>query len=269
MCVSRILLKNNLVHRVATHTAQRPLEQVTKDAKGYLKLVVPKWCVGRTRDQRFMYNMDQTNTYFAHAPKTSINECGTHTINMHIGANDSKRCTVVCTITASGEIIKPMVIYAGTRGVRIATHELPQHPQDMHYAVQKKAWFDEVTMLEWVEKVLAPDVPKDPVGIIPVLFLDSFKVHLLGSVANAIQKLGIEIEYIPAGCTGLDVGFNKPYKSNMKKVYTYWLMSQGANSPFHSPSRQEVSAWVIEAVGGISAETVQKAWCKTGYSYFE
>ena len=63
-----------------------------------------------------------------------------------------------------------------------------------------------------------------------------------------------------AGCTGLvqpfDVGFNKPYKSNMKKVYTDWLMSQEADAPFRSPSRQEVSAWVIEAVGGISAETV-------------
>ena len=141
---------------------------------------------------------------------------------MRVGANDSKRCTVAFTITASGEIIKLMVVYAGTRGGRIATHELPQHPQDMHYAAQQKAWFDEVTMLEWVEKVLdAPDVAMAPVGIIPILFLDSFKVHLLGSVANAIQKLGIEIEYIPAGCTGLvqpiDVGFNKPYKTNMKK----------------------------------------------------
>ena len=104
MCVSCFLLKNNLVHRVATHTAQRPPKQVTEDANGYLRLVVPK-CVGRTHDQQFMYNMDRTNTYFAHAPKTTINESGTRTINMRVGANDSKRCTVAFTITASGEII--------------------------------------------------------------------------------------------------------------------------------------------------------------------
>ncbi len=65
------------------------------------------------------------------------------------------------------------------------------------------------------------------------------------------------------------MGFNKHYKSNMKKVYTGWLMSQEANAPFHSPKNQEVSAWIIEFVGGISAETAQKVWCKTGYSYFE
>jgi hypothetical protein len=71
-----------------------------------------------------MYNMDQTNTYFAHVPKTAINERGACTINMRVGANNSKRCTVAFTITASGEIIKPMVIYTGTRGGRIATHKL-------------------------------------------------------------------------------------------------------------------------------------------------
>ena len=169
--------------------------------------------------------------------------------------------------------VKPMVIYAGTRGKRIAMHKLPNHPQDMHYAVQKKAWFDEVTMLDWVKKVLVPDVTMAPVGIIPILLLDSFKVHLLVSVADAIQSLGVEIEYIPAGCTGLvqpiDMGFNKPYKSNMKKVYTNWLMTQEADAPFRSPSHQEVSGWIIDVVGGISAKTVQKAWRKTGYSYFE
>jgi hypothetical protein len=56
--------------------------------------------------------MDQTNSYFAHAPKSTINERGERTINMSVGANDSKRCTVAFTITASGHIIKPMVVYA-------------------------------------------------------------------------------------------------------------------------------------------------------------
>jgi hypothetical protein len=52
-------------------------------------------------------------------------------------------------------------------------------------------------MLDWVDYVLKPYVATAPVGIIPILFLDSFKVHLLGSVANAIQGLGVELEIIP------------------------------------------------------------------------
>ena len=37
-------------------------------------------------------------------------------------------------------------------------------------------------------------------------------------------------EFIPAGCTGLvqpiNIGFNKPFKSNMKRVYTHWLRAR-------------------------------------------
>ena len=43
-------------------------------------------------------------------------------------------------------------------------------------------------MIEWVDDVLAPYVATAPPGIIPILFLDSFKVHMLGSVVS--QGLG-------------------------------------------------------------------------------
>ena len=113
----------------------------------------------------------------------------------------------------------------------IATRELCDHPQEMKYVMQPKAWFDEATMLDWVDYVLKPYVATAPVGIIPILFLDSFNVHLLGSIAGAIQGLGVELEIIPPGCTGLmqpiDVGINKPFKANMRKIYTDWLQETG------------------------------------------
>jgi hypothetical protein len=106
-----------------------------------------------------------------------------------------------------------MVTYKGTRHGCIATRELCDHPQELKYAMQPKAWFDETTMLDWVDEVLKPYVATAPVEIIPILFLDSFKVHLLGSVANAIQGLGGELEIIPPGCSSLvqpiDIGINK------------------------------------------------------------
>ncbi len=151
--------------------------------------------------------------------------------------------------------------------------ELPQHPPNLVYTVQSKAWFDEVTMLEWVQKILAPYVATAPTGIIPILFLDSFKVHLMGSVANAIQGLGVEVEYITAGCTGLvqpiDVGFNKPFKANMRRLYTEWLMSQNADQRIPAATRFDVSGWIIRAVDDILVETARNAWRKTGYSYLE
>jgi hypothetical protein len=270
--ISRFLRKNNLVHRLATHTSQKPPEAACEDARSYLKLVRPM-LVGRTRDPKFTFNMDQTNQFYGSSPKSTIDVRGQRTVNMRTGANDSHRCTVALTVTAAGNFLMPYIVYKGVEGGTIHKRELPNHPSGAIYTVQKKAWFDERVMLDWVYKVLAPYVRTAPPGVIPIIFLDSFKVHLLGSVANAIQNIGVQVEYIPAGCTGLvqpiDVGINKPYKSNMTKVYTGWLFDQNPNVPICAPKREDVSAWILQAVGGITENTVKNAWRKSGYSYYE
>jgi len=128
-------------------------------------------------------------------------------------------------------------------------------------------------MLDWVDYVLKPYVATAPVGIIPILFLDSFKVHLLGSIADAIQDLGVQLEIIPPGCTGLvqpiDLKINKPFKANMRKIYTDWLLEQDEDVAIPSASRLDVSAWILEAVEGIKKETIVNSWRKTGFCYFE
>jgi len=272
MCISRFLHANNMVHRIATHTSQKPPEAACQDARSYMKMVVPM-CVGRTHDPKFTINMDQTNQFYGSSPKSTINVRGQRTVNMQKGAEESKRCTVALTATAAGGFLTPFIVYKGVKGGTIDKRELPQHPQGAVYTVQNKAWFNEEVMLHWVEHVLAPYVATAPVGIIPILFLDSFKVHLLGIVANAIQSLGVQVEFIPGGCTGLvqpiDVGINKPYKSSMTKVYTAWMLEQNPNLPIRAAKREDVSAWILEAVGLITDETVRNAWRKTGYSYYE
>jgi hypothetical protein len=142
----------------------------------------------------------------------------------------------------------------------------------MHYTVQKKGWFDERVMLEWVNNVLAPYIVTAPPDVIPLLLLDSFKVHLKGTITDAIQALGVEIEFIPAGCTDLvqpvDVGFNKPFKTYMTHLYSDFMMAQDPNMPIREATHREVSAWVKESVARISEETVINSWRKTGFSYF-
>ena len=79
---------------------------------------------------------------------------------------------------------------------------------------------DETVMLDWIYLILlAPYVAEAPVGIVPVLFLDSYRAHMMKAVVACIQALGVDVFHIPAGFTGLcqpvDVGFNKPLKSLM------------------------------------------------------
>ena len=69
-------------------------------------------------------------------------------------------------------------------------------------------------MTKWIDEVLAPDVATAPPGIVPILFLDSFSVHLKGSIVQKIQALGVQVEIIPGLLQPVNVGFNKAFKAN-------------------------------------------------------
>ena len=69
----------------------------------------------------------------------------------------------------------------------------------MIYACQDNAWMDERVMLMWVDMVLKPYVDTAPDEVVPVLFLDSYRCHMMNSVVNAIQDLGVQVEHIPGG----------------------------------------------------------------------
>ncbi len=51
------------------------------------------------------------------------------------------------------------------------------------------------------------------------------------SVVQKIQELGVEVKHIPGGCTSLcqpvDVGFNKPFKDHLWRLWTSRMISEG------------------------------------------
>ena len=56
--------------------------------------------------------------------------------------DDSKHCTVALTVSASGKMLTPIIVYKDTRHGCIATRKIRDHPQEMKYAMQPKAWFN-------------------------------------------------------------------------------------------------------------------------------
>ena len=86
--------------------------------------------------------------------------------------------------------------------------------------LQPNAWIDELTMNNWIDGILMPWKEhcnaNNPSLLPPILILDAYRVHQMGSVVLRIQSLGIEVVHIPPGCTYLcqpiDMGINKPIK---------------------------------------------------------
>ena len=87
---------------------------------------------------------------------------------------------------------------------------------------------DEEMMNCWIDQVLIPwKMTKTP-GAVPILVLDAYRIHMMGTIVNRIQSLGIEVLHIPAGCTYLcqpvDVGINKSIKCGMREKWEDWIL---------------------------------------------
>ena len=126
ICLSRFLAKNQLTHRVATHTAQRDPREVEAEALDFLEYIRP--CLeGSHRSPDYIINMDQTPIYHAMFSGQTIDCVGVCTVNLRApkGSADSKQVTVAVCITASGRQIKSMVVFKG-RGGRV-------HPSWLHW----------------------------------------------------------------------------------------------------------------------------------------
>ena len=152
---------------------------------------------------------------------------------MHVrkSTSDTKQATCAHTIMALGKMLDPLMVFKGKPNGRIVTREFPVFPDGCLYTCQDNTWMDEKVMLQWVEKILKPYVNDAPDGVIPILFLDLYRCHIMGLVVTAIQNLGVEVEHIPGGCTYLcqpvDVGVNKPFKKLIHDKWEQWMISEG------------------------------------------
>ena len=65
---------------------------------------------------------------------------------------DTKHTTFAMTVTASGKVLKPVIIFKVVRDGRIVQREFLNYENDMVYLCQGAAWMDEAAMLEWVDQ---------------------------------------------------------------------------------------------------------------------
>lgn len=272
--VRRFVKAHSLVYRMGTHESQRPPGEVAEEATGYMT-IVRQLVTGPHRHLRWIMNMDQTPVYFSMGPKRTLESKGTKTIHVRTSTSDTKRATVAVTICADGTVLPSVQVFKGAPNGRIAKTEFSTFPPNHQYHCQAAAWMDETVMIAWVDGPLAEHVAQAPEDVIPILILDSYRCHMMASVVQRIQDLGVEVIHIPGGCTSLcqpvDVGFNKPFKDRVRRLWTEWMVSEGiVDGATKSPSRLLVAGWVDTVMAMMSAETtiIRNAWMKTGYEWF-
>ena len=69
--------------------------------------------------------MDQTPIPFTFNSKRTLEMVGKKTVHIQKSINDMKRATLALTVTASGKMIRPMLIFKGTANGRIVKRDMP------------------------------------------------------------------------------------------------------------------------------------------------
>ena len=165
--VERWVKKSPFVRRMGTGESQRNPKEIVADAMEFIENTVRPKIAAPNRHEDYIINMDQTPVYFSMESKKTLEVLGAKTVNIRVGTTDTKRCTYAAAITASGLQLQPYIIFKGTTHGKIAKKEIPKYDKTMLYATQKKAWMDELCMLDWVDRVLAPHLEQAPSWVAP------------------------------------------------------------------------------------------------------
>ena len=88
---------------------------------------------------------------------------------------------------------------------------------------------------------------------------------MMASIIGSIQKLSVEVEHIPGGCTALcqhvDVGIIRSMKANICKDWEDWMLDLGISvSMTKPPTRKLIVEWEMKAYNNISIEVVTNSW---------
>lgn len=276
--IRRISARNKFVYRASTHTAQRPPEEVRGEARQFVAETIPRLATsyyGR-RDKDFIINMDQTPVFFTMATKYTLELVGTRSVpslgTPHLGS--TSRATAFLSITANGKFLKSLVVFKGTEGGKVS-REFPDYNPGALYQAQTKAWCDKRVMLYWINNILGPYIRTAPPDVRPVLLLDRYSCHIMDEVVDLIFAMGVEIVYVPGGCTSLaqplDVGINKPFKDRIRKKWEQWVTHEKAiYGEDHKPKvpRYLIARWIVKAARDINETIGKNAWLHAPYNYF-
>ena len=85
----------------------------------------------------------QTPIPFTFNSKMTLDVVGARTVHVCKSTNDTKWATAAITVTASGKMLPPLLVFKGAKNGRIIKKEFPTFDKSMYYACQENAWMDE------------------------------------------------------------------------------------------------------------------------------
>ena len=106
-----------------------------------MQTICPK-LLQSNRHEDFVLNMDQTPVPFTFNAMKTLELVGQRTIHIRKSTSDTKRVTCTMTVSASGRVLTPLLVFKGAPNGRIERNEFVSYPDDAEYVCQSNAWMD-------------------------------------------------------------------------------------------------------------------------------
>lgn len=211
-------------------------------------------------------NTDQTPLNFDMPRSSTVEVKGAKSVLVKTTGAEKQRCTVMLAITADGRKLPPFVVFK--------RKTLPKNslPAGIHVRAQVKGWMSAELMVDWLRTVWG----RRPGALLlpSLLVVDSFRGHLEKGVRRRMEEMRTDIAVIPGGLTSvlqpLDVSINKPFKDNVRRLYTQWMADGNHNltptGKIRRPSIDMLCGWILEAWSEIPGDMIIRSFKKTGIS---
>jgi hypothetical protein len=210
-------------------------------------------------------NANQTPLYFDMPTNMTIEGKGEKSVIIRTSGCEKQRCTAMLAITVDGRKLPLYVIF------KRKTMPKAKLPNGVHVHVQGKGWMNAAMVCDWVCKVWG-----QPPGALlrrpSLLVWDSFRRHFGDDTKRILTEMKTDLAVIPGGLTSvlqlLNVSVNKPFKDNVRKMYTQWMAKGGheftPTAKIRRPSTEMMCDWIVRAWNMVSTKIIAKSFLKTG-----
>ena len=182
-------------------------------------------------------------------------------------------------------MIPPQLIYQGK--IEKCHPKFP-FPKKWHITHSENHWLNEVTMLEYVDKILVPyiegireNLPLNKSNAHALCIFDVFRAHQCESFINKLSENDIKVRFVPASCTEelqpLDLSGNDTFKQSVKNAFQSWYADEIDKNLRNGQNIDELdvdlslshlkpihAGWLVSAYQKITADVVKLGWKKAG-----
>ena len=264
------LQRRGFVKRKATKAARKLPPDFSELKAAYLRRIQDE-VTAHDIPRDLLINWDQTGSKLVPVSQWTMAQEGSKQVPV-VGKEDKREITVLLAVTASGTLLPPQLIY---QGKTVGCHPRITFPPEWNVTHSDNHWSTEVTMIEYLEKVIIPYVVETRKGLdLPddhpaLAIFDVFSAHRCSSVLAKLQSNNIHQVFVPAGCTGelqpLDVGVNVDFKQLMKSHFSRWYAEEVRNAMDQGTALSDVKVdlratvvkplhanWIISTISTLS-----------------